>query len=80
MWKIGVVAALGLAIAPAQAGHYRLASAACMDAGEYFPPYIYPAPNWGPFFAKHLYVSPVITCLPTGVPVATSQHVVSVKY
>jgi hypothetical protein len=80
MWKIGVVAVIGFAIAPAQAGHYRVAPVACTDVGEYFPPYIYPAPNWGPFFAKHLYVSPVITCLPTGVPVVTSEHVVSAKY
>jgi hypothetical protein len=27
MWKIGVVAAIGLAIAPVQAGHHRVVSA-----------------------------------------------------
>jgi hypothetical protein len=86
MWKIGVVAAIGLAIAPAQAGHHRAAGAvseltACIQVGNTLPPYIFPAPDWRPFFVKHMYVvGPVITCLPTGAPAVASEQVLSVKY
>jgi hypothetical protein len=82
MWKIGVVAAIGLAIAPAQAGHYRVASelTACTDVRNYPPPFLFPAPDWRPFFAKHMYVSPVIACGPTGVPTGVSEQAISVKY
>jgi hypothetical protein len=85
MWKIGVVAAIGLAIAPAQADHHRVVRVAsemvaCTEVRDSIPPYIYPAPDWRPFFAKHMYVSPVITCLPTGVPAATYEQAISVKY
>jgi hypothetical protein len=85
MWKIGVVAAISLAIAPAQAGHHRVARIisevpACTVVGDNLPPYIFPAPDWGPFFAKHMYVSPVITCLPTGLPAAMYEQAISVKY
>ena len=87
MWKIGVVAAISLAIAPAQAGHHRVVSAgvisemtACVQVGDYLRPYIFPAPDWRPFFVKHMYVGPVITCLPTGAPIVASEQVVSVKY
>ena len=85
MWKIGVVAAIGLAIAPAQAGHHRVVSAnvamtACIQVGDRLPPYIFPAPDWQPFFAKHMYVSPVLTCLPTGAPIVASEQAISVKY
>ena len=84
MLKIGVVAAISLAIAPAQAGHYRAARIinevpACTVVGDHLPPYIFPAPDWAPFFGKHMYVSPVVTCLPTGVPVMYEQPI-SVKY
>ena len=46
MWTIGAVAAIGLAIAPVQAGHHRVVSAgavsemtACIRVGDTFPPY-----------------------------------------
>jgi hypothetical protein len=82
MWKVGVVAAISLAIAPAQAGHYRVASemTACTEVRHYLLPYILPAPDWGPFFARHMYVSPVIACVPTGVPAGVSEQAISVKY
>jgi hypothetical protein len=82
MWKIGLVAAISLAIAPAQAGHHRAISEtmACTPVADYLPPYIFPAPDWRPFFAKHMYVSRAITCLPTDVPVAASEQAISVKY
>ena len=83
MWKIGLAAAIGLAIAPAQAGHYRgYANEAivCTPVGDYLPPYIFPAPNWRPFFAKHMYVSPAARCLPSDVPYVASEQVVRTKY
>ncbi len=84
MWKIGGAAAIGLAIAPAQAGHYRVAYPneviACTPVGDYLPPYIFPVPDWRPFFAKHMYVSPVVRCLPSDVPYVASEQVVRAKY
>jgi hypothetical protein len=82
MWKIGAAAAVVLAIAPAQAGHYRVTSEAlvCTPVGDFLPPYIFPYPNWRPFFAKHMYVSPAVRCLPSDVPVVASEQVVRTKY
>ncbi len=85
MWKFGVASAIGLAIAiaPAQAGHRRIVASeaiACTPVADYLPPYIFPVPDWRPFFAKHMYVSPAIRCLPTDVPVVASEQVISVKY
>src|SRR5579859_7516401 len=66
MLKIGVTAALVcLAIAPVQAGQKYRAMAmagvpACVAVQE-IPPILYPAPDWEPFFRRHLYVAPVVT-------------------
>lgn len=84
MWKIGAAAAVVLAIAPAQAGHHHVAYASdamvCTPVGDYLPPYIFPYPNWRPFFARHMYVSPVVRCLPSDVPYVASGQVVGAKY
>ena len=73
-----------LAVAPAQAQHRHMVMAygapACLPVQE-IPPALYPAPDWGPFFRHHLYVSPVVTCIPVAAawgPV--SEQVISVRY
>jgi hypothetical protein len=74
-----------LVIGPAQARHHQVIAAdvvpeqctvVTMDA-----PYIYPAPNWGPFFRYHLYRYALVpTCAPTTGWVASPQPVISVRY
>ena len=86
MLKIGVTAALVcLAIAPVQAGQKYRAMAmagvpACVAVQE-IPPILYPAPDWEPFFRRHLYVAPVVTCnLVASQVQPVSGQVISVRY
>jgi hypothetical protein len=86
MLKFSLAAAfIGLALAPAQARHRHLVTAAfgapaCVAVQE-IPPAIYPWPDWEPFFRRHLYVSRVVTCIPVAAPMAVaSEHVISVRY
>jgi len=85
MLKFGfAVVFLCVAIAPAQARHRHVVMAygapACLPVQE-IPPFLYPAPDWGPFFRHHLYVSPVVTCIPVAAPVdPVSGQVISVRY
>jgi len=72
-WKVGLIlAAAILTVAPAQARHNKAVSvdevsgpsASCTVVAEY-PPYVYPAPNWEPFFRHHFYRYALVqTCLP----------------
>ena len=80
------IAALGLDASAAQARHYRSVTVledvapVCTVAGK-VPPYIYPAPNWGPFFRHHYYrYGPTPTCILSAAPVVVSQPVISVRY
>ena len=80
MWKIGLAAVMiSLAIAPAQARYHHVISAAACGGSNFYPVYHFPGPDWGPFFARHVYVSHVITCLPTATA-AMSEQPISVKY
>ena len=82
------VTAATLVIGPAQARHHQVIAAdvvpeqaglctvVTMDA-----PYIYPAPNWEPFFRYHLYRYALVpACAPTAGWVAPPQPVISVRY
>lgn len=85
-WKIGLtLAAIGLVMGSAQARQHRTviseAPGVCAIVSDYSPS-IYPAPNWDPFFRRHLYrYGPVPTCLPVAgsVPPAP-QSIISVRY
>jgi hypothetical protein len=89
-WKIAVIVpAILLVMGPAQARHYRTAAvdvateaAGLCSLASSYPPYIYPAPNWEPFFRRHVYrYGPVPTCLPIEGSVASvSQPPISVRY
>jgi hypothetical protein len=89
-WKIAVIVpAILLAMESAQARHYRTAAvevvaeaAGVCSIVPTYPPYVYPAPNWEPFFRRHVYrYGPVPTCLPTEGSVASvSQPPISVRY
>jgi hypothetical protein len=87
MWKIGLTAlAVGLVLAPAaEARHRRVVATetdvrACVLA-QNIPPYIFPAPAWEPFFRHHMYVGPVISCMPVdSLAVPVFGPVVSAKY
>lgn len=85
-WKIGVtLAAITLIMGSAQGRSYRTAISAtpvsCAVVPDY-PPYLYPAPNWQPFFRRHLSsYRPVLTCLPiAGAIEPSSQPTISVRY
>jgi hypothetical protein len=47
-----------------------------------YPPYVFPAPNWGPFFRHHYYrYGPTPTCVLTAAPVtAVPGPIISVRY
>jgi len=57
-------------------GAYAVTAGACSDPGPR-PTYIYPAPNWEPFFRRHVYrYGPILICE----PVLQATHVISVRY
>jgi hypothetical protein len=56
--------------------HYAVAPGACTEPGPR-PTYIYPAPNWEPFFRRHVYrYGPILVCE----PVLQATDVISVRY
>ena len=64
----------------AEARHLRHAYAvnagACTEPGPR-PIYIYPAPNWEPFFRRHVYrYGPILICDPA----LQTTNVISVRY
>lgn len=68
------------ATSPAEARHLRHASVyaagACGEPGPR-PLAIYPAPNWEPFFRRHVYrYGPILICE----PVLQATNVISVRY
>jgi hypothetical protein len=57
-------------------GPYALSAAACSEPGPRST-YIYPAPNWEPFFRRHVYrYGPILICE----PVLQTTTVISVRY
>lgn len=77
----GVVATINVA----EARHYRnvaVSSDYMMSEANCAPPpppatYIYPAPNWGPFFHRHVYrYGPILVCDPSIAP----TNIISVRY
>ncbi|KRR14063.1 hypothetical protein [Bradyrhizobium valentinum] len=71
------------AAGPAEARHlrhagtaYALSAGACSDPGPR-PTYIYPTPNWEPFFRRRVYrYGPILICE----PVLQATRVLSVRY
>ena len=67
---------------PAEARHLRHSGAYAVSAGACSEPgprplAIYPAPNWEPFFRRHVYrYGPILICE----PVLQATHVISVRY
>jgi len=56
---------------------YAVNPAACSEPGPR-PINIYPAPNWEPFFRRHVYrYSPILICDPV---LQTTTNVISVRY
>ena len=72
------------ATGPAEARHlrhaggaYAVTAGACSDPGPRPTTYIYPAPNWEPFFRRHVYrYGPILICE----PVLQATNVISVRY
>ncbi len=69
-----------VATGPAEARHLRTAytsvPGACFDPPPR-PTYIYPAPNWEPFFRRHVYrYGPIVICE----PVLQATPVLTVRY
>jgi hypothetical protein len=70
------------AAGPAEARHLRHGSAYVVSAGACSEPgprpmAIYPAPNWEPFFRRHVYrYGPIMICE----PVLQTTNVISVRY
>ena len=57
-------------------GAYAVNAGACSEPAPR-PIYIYPAPNWEPFFRRHVYrYGPIVVCD----PVVQATHVISVRY
>jgi hypothetical protein len=57
-------------------GAYEVNAAACSEPGPR-PLNIYPAPNWEPFFRRHVYrYGPILICE----PVLQTTPVISVRY
>ena len=57
-------------------GAYALSAGACSEPGPR-PTYIYPAPNWEPFFRRHVYrYGPILICD----PLVQATNVISVRY
>lgn len=55
---------------------YPIDASACTEPGPR-PIYIYPAPNWEPFFRRHVYrYGPILVCD----PVLRASNVISVRY
>ena len=55
---------------------YAVSAGACIEPGPR-PIYIYPAPNWEPFFRRHVYrYGPILVCE----PVLQATNVISVRY
>ena len=79
MLSASVIAASG----PAEARHlrhsggvYAVSGDACREPGPR-PTTIYPAPNWEPFFRRHVYrYGPILICD----PVLQATTVISVRY
>lgn len=67
---------------PAEARHLRHSGAYAVSAGACSEPgprplAIYPAPNWEPFFRRHVYrYGPILICE----PVLQATQVISVRY
>lgn len=58
------------------AGVYAVHADACREPGPR-PTAIYPAPNWEPFFRRHVYrYGPILICE----PVLQATNVISVRY
>ena len=58
------------------AGAYAVSAGACSEPGPR-PIAIYPAPNWEPFFRRHVYrYGPILICE----PVLQATNVISVRY
>ena len=58
------------------AGAYAVNAAACTEPGPR-PIFIYPAPNWEPFFRRHVYrYGPIVICD----QVVQATNVISVRY
>lgn len=71
-----------VATGPAEARHlrhagvYAVTAGACSEPGPR-PLAIYPAPNWEPFFRRHVYrYGPILICE----PVLQATNVISVRY
>ena len=57
-------------------GAYAVSAAACTEPGPR-PTYVYPAPNWEPFFRRHVYrYGPIVICD----PLVQATNVISVRY
>jgi hypothetical protein len=57
-------------------GSHAVTAGACSAPGPR-PTYIYPAPNWEPFFRRHVYrYGPILICE----PVLQATNVISVRY
>lgn len=83
------IVTLGLPPEATYARWYRTAANADLigDTGgcrriQPYPPYIYPAPNWQPFFSRHYYrYGPLLTCALSLSPAAlVSGPVVTAKF
>jgi hypothetical protein len=90
-WKLTAsvaVAAATIVVGPAQARRGQIVAADVVSEQPGLctvvtvePPYIYPAPNWEPFFRRHLYRYALVpTCVPIIGSVAPSRSVISVRY
>jgi hypothetical protein len=83
------IVALGLSPQATHARWYRTAvtpdlisdTQGCRTIQPYSP-YIYPAPNWQPFFSRHYYrYGPLLTCaLPLAPAALVPQPVVTAKF
>ena len=57
-------------------GAYAVNAGTCSEPGPR-PTYIYPAPNWEPFFRRHVYrYGPILICD----PLLQATNVISVRY